>query len=268
VRGLRAPADDVLRSVPRPRWRLEEFAAQDASGSEERQATREGEGVKKTTRRQTRPDTPTWWALEKELCEVCGCQLPPRLVRAKATRCLRHRRGVGELLPPGQMTRAQFEEVFKPFLQRMLREIDEQDYRGEVAELERRAGGTDENAALARAALAELKDLPPTTDSLDLVYDRVVTTRRYEQVARRYGSELATLFRQSRGIRKHGVTEKQGHAWIVNEILNGNDGDGGIHKQAGGRLLGVDPTTFQELVEKATRNYAERPAPWTRPAFA
>ena len=49
------------------------------------------------------------------------------------------------------------------------------------------------------------------------------------------------------------MTEKQARAWVLNEILDEGESTESIHKQEGGRILGIDPTSFQELVEKAHR---------------
>src|SRR5438046_10375126 len=45
----------------------------------------------------------------------------------------------------------------------------------------------------------------------------------------------------------------QAGSWRMNAILHERESTESIHKQEGGRILGIDPTSFQELVEKAHR---------------
>jgi len=60
------------------------------------------------------------------------------------------------------------------------------------------------------------------------------------------GAALPVVFRRAK------ITERQGRAWILNECLN-KHAAGPVRKQPGGRALGIDPSTFAELVRKARR---------------
>lgn len=68
-----------------------------------------------------------------------------------------------------------------------------------------------------------------------------------------YDARLTAIFRRAKGGEKTGVTDKQARAWILNEMLDEGNHTGATHKHEGGRIFGIDPTSFQELVGKADR---------------
>jgi hypothetical protein len=132
-----------------------------------------------------------------------------------------------------------------------------------------------ESARVAQEALANIKEVAATRGtgrgirnavhddrlrfnglSLDDVHDAIevaVAASQARNVQERCRAELQAIFNRSTSGERCGVTERQGAAWILNEILDEYRGGGVIHKHAGARIVEKDPTTFQELVEKAHR---------------
>jgi len=84
-----------------------------------------------------------------------------------------------------------------------------------------------------------------------------ILSERAAAIWAKYEERLLAIFRRSKAGQKVGVTEKQGHAWVVDECLDEHQETGAIRKQAGGRHLGIDPTTFVERVRAA--EYKLRP---------
>jgi hypothetical protein len=109
-----------------------------------------------------------------------------------------------------------------------------------------RSAADQRRAAETQAAVQRI--FQRTRDIQAFQADAAARARRVLQAA---PVALAALFRRSKGGVKVGVTADQGHAWILNEFLDRHEETGEIHKQAGGRIIEKDPTTFAELVTKA-----------------
>src|SRR5262249_41030495 len=71
------------------------------------------------------------------------------------------------------------------------------------------------------------------------------------QIWSRYEDQLRAIFKSAKAGQKFGVSDKQGQAWILNELLDERQDTGQIHKNPGGRSLGIDPSSFEERVETA-----------------
>src|SRR2546427_9368061 len=91
------------------------------------------------------------------------------------------------------------------------------------------------------------------TADLFLALNHAIRANQARRVLEQYAVHLEPIFRRAKGGEKVGVTEKQARAWVLNEVLDKGESTGSVHKQEGGRILGIDPTSFQELVEKAHR---------------
>jgi hypothetical protein len=117
---------------------------------------------------------------------------------------------------------------------------------------------------LTRAARGEivLPDVPTevahealehNTENIDVALRDAVQANQARRVLEEYAAKLKPIFRRAKGGERFGLSDRQADAWILNEILDDGNHAGAIHKHEGGRIFGIDPSSFQERVEKAHR---------------
>jgi len=75
--------------------------------------------------------------------------------------------------------------------------------------------------------------------------DHAIEANSYRRAQQECEAALALIFKRAR------VTERQGEAWVINELLDEQQYTNQIHRHEGGRILGLDPSSFAELVRKA-----------------
>lgn len=215
---------------------------------------------------------------DRFLCAECDAEIKsPRYVRpgpVRARYCPKCRRRLGKVVPRRKKSAPRVvDRWIKDRRQRddeRRRDLDEAleieykyvlRYLKVVARGKARLRGVppEDAAEVARGALARLKERPSAPGYATRAIKSAVGALKADRVVAECGDDLDRIFRRAKGGEKVGVTEKQGHAWCINEILDELEETGAIHKQEGGRLLGIDPTSFKELVDKAHRKLRATP---------